>query len=939
MSAFIMCLALFVSSSATAREAVFLDVRGGSVDLVPPGPIVADGSIVSLLVVVTDENGRLAEGADFEGSVATISYFDPDCDELAPGLYACEYGTPNWMPERGGELKLQATLRTGATVRETHRLEYVRGSAGEIEGRADPEILLLGRDGQSFVEFEVRDEFGNPVDGLDLAVHCNVGEVLDVSSIGQGIYETTFYPPESEEPQVALLSVWDTSNPDNASGFLSIPLHGSIDLPVKVRDEDVEITFRVGDKTFPRVISDRYGEANVLLTVPPGYPSAHVEFRQPDGSDSEREMDLEIPPYGQAVIGGIPDAVPADGKQRVQFQVFAVDAFGKPIKRDEDLVLDVTKGKIRDISFVGDGVFNVVYTPPTSDKGRAVEIAASLAGENESVADTAEIHLLSGGPSRVTLKSDPERITSSVMDVTLTAKLLDGEGYPSEGPFDVEFTTSDQPPEGIRQDSPGIFLADVQLDERFATWVQVVAGLEGSRNEVAHLVALPLSDALRVGEESYLTVLTLDHSGYPVRDVDVDARVLSGGGQVKRSITTDYFGVGVLPYQAGDEAGLATVEISARGQRYTIPIVQTSKGLDFVFEFPAAGGQIQQPILSMWKDLSAGLALGGPPRRDKLADLPPRPMIIATKASRDRDDDRDYDRDDDRDYDEWDEDERETEARAEAPRKPRKKAPKLDREDARMAQVHFGWAPGAYYYIGVPCEEDGNQCFTAPEDERDEEDFAEESYRGNVAASMSLIGEWFPFQDYAGFRIGYARIGHSNPDASWDSFCEDAPTCKALNFFNIEAQGRLPLLKEKGPLDLLLRFGYQYQDSVMLRADNRLDTPEVTTEGLYINGLTAGLGVRYTIIPRLRPHIDYTTSFANQAGMAGGATMPLPGLTNHHISAGIAVLPVAGLLVDVSYNLRIRTFNVGMADENDEPQEGQIYEQAHTIRFGIGYAF
>lgn len=285
---------------------------------------------------------------------------------------------------------------------------------------------------------------------------------------------------------------------------------------------------------------------------------------------------------------------------------------------------------------------------------------------------------------------------------------------------------------------------------------------------------------------------------------------------------------------------------------------------------------------------------------------------------------------------------------AKAPKKTKKtKKQPVAGDDARMkrrmAQVTVGWAPGAYSYDSTPCGNTGEGDCNPPADTLlGDFDFLKTEARAATLGSFNIRGEIFPVE-YVGAAVSYTRLAYSTDfetnSTAGGSHCS-SHFCDGMNFLNIDIQGRLPLLKKVGPLDILARIGYMAQDVVMFRrvldASDGIKKPQFDTVNLH--GLRWGLGVRYTVIPLLRPHLDYNMTIG-LLGAFEGNTFGLSGVTNHNLNAGVNIFPWRGLVVDVSYDLTTRALSLRYPNDLDITQRGRINEQAHTLRLSAGWAF
>jgi hypothetical protein len=1021
-----------------------------TIHLIPPGEVGADGKKISLTVLVTDETGGLANGVRFRGTAASAGRIDQDCPQVGPGLYNCGYITPT-RASTGEELRFRARLASGSEIQASFPINVVAKARARITFNATPAEIVLTVDPSSAITFNVTDEAGNVMEGLDLRATANVGQVQAVTAKGGGTYTALYVPPATPFPQVALISVWDANRPGNVFGFFRISLVGNVNYPVDARAAGVSLIFTVGDRTFPPVVSDSNGRASVPILVPPGVSYAQVELIQPNGARSTQQIDLQPPAFNRIALGGVPVFLPANGEKQARIRVFTVDPKGRPAD-GQDIVLTASQGQIGAARFIGNGTYEAIYTAPWSDAAGSVTITASLRGNEASSTDSVDIGLEPAPPSALSLIAVPAQITPNDKKTTLTARLLDASGSPARGKNTIEFRTAEGPIRNPKSLGKGVFSADIPVTWNVRTRAQAIAAVRGNRQAVRQIVALPLSDWVMTGQKVPITVLSLDQYGNPVADVAINCSVRGGGGSVTGSVQTDARGLGTVVYTAGQLAGLGAVHFVSGDASYTAPIWQSPDPMK-KFEFPVSGGQRQGRTLAKWKKLRAVVDLGqapeavvaaieptvggawgaqttpqvgtdsgsvasaGPPAAIQVSIIPGSvpetggvvnilvkvvdasgilapgysviliadggkitgktdngdgtfsavltvgPDIgktsIQVTATRPEGDVAGF------------ASVQIGEAVATTPikiRKPRgPKGPKAsavtpgdssDRMKHRWGEAWVGWAPGGYTYDANPCLTGDDPCVAPPEADLDEYEFLQVKIRGAdgespiaVPASFTLGGEIYPGGDWIagmlsfGARAQFTRLSYTTDfggdTGEGDSFCENN-FCDQMSFFTVDFQLRLALLREHGPLDIVLRpIGYSFQDVVLFRQlydpadspEDRTRKPGWATIGLH--SVRSGIGVRYTVIPLLRPHMDYNITWAG-GGVLNGFSFSVNGVTNHNLVVGLSAFPFKGLLVDASYDLTTRAMSLG---EEQVEQYGELREAAHTLRLTAGWGF
>ena len=1035
---------LFVALLATPAAAQSIPTltlgASATVNLVPPGEIAADGKPISLTVLVTDENGDLANGVNFRGSSATAGRLDPDCPQVGPGLYRCGFSPPEGAGKGSSELRIRVRLASGTELSAKYPLELAGAAEARIAMSAVPERPVIGRDASSQLTFTLTDARGTPVGGLPLAAQANLGSVGDVIEQGSGVYTATYTPPTAPFPQVAIVSVFTRDDPESTYGFFRIPLTGAVAYPVETRRPGAQITFKIGDRTFPTVVADATGKASVPIEVAPGQRKAQVDLVETTGAKSSLEIDLMVPPSNRLAIGGLPEFLPADGEATARIRFFVVDPRGRPAD-GQTVQASVSQGKISAVKFIGDGKYEAQYKAPQLDAAARVTLTASLAGEEAVSQATTEFGLEPGGPAQVVLEANPASLTPKDKKVTLTARLLNDQGAPFTGSQSVEFRTPDGPVGSPKVVSPGVFSVEIPAAWNERVPVAALAAIRGNRQAVSSLVALPLEDQVLTGQKMPISVLTLDRYGNPVADVPVNVAVRSGGGSVTGSVQTDARGIGTVLFTAGQLAGIAIVDFTTAGVTYSAPLWQ---GLERKknFEFPVSGGRQQGRILAKWRKLRGTVVVGkeavpvavvepvttGSPwgaqptetantveadagsvsTAGKAADiqLSVLPSSVPTTGGTVNvlvrvidasgilvagenvillaDGGRISNKVDNGDGTfsailtvPGDIGKPTIQVTATRPQgdvasfvnvsvggaavaaaqpqptaKPKKeKKAKAATDDARLARrfarVLLGWSAGGYTYSATPCEANSEGCVGPSDSELDQYEFLKAEGEAPIVESFFVQGEIYPANDLfdllsLGVGAGYSRLGYRT-DFPLSGAASDAPYCEqnfcdGMSFVNVDFLARFSLLRAKGPLDLRVRVGYSFQDVVVFRniyhADTDTTSQEFETAG--VHGVRLGLGGEYTIIPQVRPHVDYTMTIG--AGLTDGQGNSGPmnaGITSNQLNLGVALFPIGPLMFDVSYDMVIR----GLGLNTSETQRGNIDEAAHSLRLGVGVAF
>lgn len=196
--------------------------------------------------------------------------------------------------------------------------------------------------------------------------------------------------------------------------------------------------------------------------------------------------------------------------------------------------------------------------------------------------------------------------------------------------------------------------------------------------------------------------------------------------------------------------------------------------------------------------------------------------------------------------------------------------------------------------------------------------------------SYGIEIEFFPVE-YVGLSTEFESWGYST---GYPVLLEDGTqTTFADNMFHVRvgALGRLPLLKDAGPLDLLGGLGYHAQDILYFHTIPGQDGAFGWTNA-WVHGFYMEARVRYTIVGVAQPHVGC------RGTLIGGASAG--GMGEHDFEAGVAVRIYKGIVVDVQYQFKRRevdlTYEQGATTLGDH---ATIEESTHGAVFGVGYAF
>ncbi|MBL8957622.1 MAG: hypothetical protein JNK82_43005 [Myxococcaceae bacterium] len=263
--------------------------------------------------------------------------------------------------------------------------------------------VLLGKTESVGVTITLDEPPGAEVRPLRVAV--NVGSFSPVQRKGPGKYTTTYVPPATRFPQVALVAVWRETGAEAPIEFLRIPLYGSTKLPVGAKPGS-EVTAEVGDLSFGPMKVDADGRVDVPISVPPGLRDVGVKVKDPRGGVGNKKIGIEVPPYNRVTAALVPHALVADGQGEARLDVF-YDLGGA----------DVPPSRIKVTASVGEarlekadkGRYVYRYRPPSGATAANVEFTVSVSGDPTAKA-TATLKLGQPPPDKLVLRPPQSKL-------------------------------------------------------------------------------------------------------------------------------------------------------------------------------------------------------------------------------------------------------------------------------------------------------------------------------------------------------------------------------------------------------------------------------------------------------------------------------------------------------------------------------------------------
>jgi hypothetical protein len=560
-----------LAPSAWAASAPIFEGQG-IIELLRPTDLVGDGaSPVDLYVLALAPDGQPIVGIkaklNITGGTAT------DLVEKGGGLYAFTL-TPAKLDAAGGALiELKGRFANRDSLGRSWTVPVAPPRNHPLAVTASPTQLTLGVDRTASITFDLG--AGDPLAlaTTKLLSSVSTGVVANLTHLGGGQFGGLYTAPTSTTPQLALLTVVDAADPARTYASIVLPLSAKVDQTVTVAP-NTRVLLKVGGREFGPVAADSKGRAKVPIVVTPGTTSGVAVQIAADGTVTERPLDLALPEARRIALFPTAPTLPADGRLQIPVRAVVVTPDGHP---DEaaSVVFSATAGTFSAAHHEGGGVYAAMFTPPFGNATTAAKISAKLADRPPVQTDTRPVTLVPVHATKLALTAEPAVLPASAPAFAVRAHVTgpDGAGLATRV---LGLAANGARLQEVKDLKNGDYQATFTPTGKGAVEVTATAASTATGNPLAHVVLVPAAQRLPADglSSAMLTVATLDEFGYPVPNVEVALRIVSGDGSLPPTITTNAAGVAQVFYTAGRKNGFVGIEASAGARGAGVSLVQ-----------------------------------------------------------------------------------------------------------------------------------------------------------------------------------------------------------------------------------------------------------------------------------------------------------------------------------------------------------------------------
>ena len=284
-----------------------------------------------------------------------------------------------------------------------------------------PETLVLGQER----EVTLRIRAPSP---LTASLTTNLGSLGEPQPSGEGEWQVRFTPPAARYPQLAIFAL---VSPDGMQlAWARTALHASATVELR-SDPQVQVSVKVGDRTFGPVRTDKRGKAALAVIVPPGVSRAISTATDAHGNERVESISLDVPEITPLLA-----VCPAEDAR--DFVVLAARPDGEPATR-LPLRAQATTIGTGEISEPEPGVYRTALVIPNGvQAGERARLSAALAGK-PSAAVSCELAVPLERPQRLTVELSRARFVASETEAIRVRVVPEYVGVREKAAFTLGF--------------------------------------------------------------------------------------------------------------------------------------------------------------------------------------------------------------------------------------------------------------------------------------------------------------------------------------------------------------------------------------------------------------------------------------------------------------------------------------------------------------------
>ncbi|MBN2493868.1 MAG: hypothetical protein JXR96_04685 [Deltaproteobacteria bacterium] len=263
----------------------------------------------------------------------------------------------------------------------------------------------------------VEQESKRGVAGLELQLDASNGLIGPATDRGGGRYTAEYTMPAKRHPQVVLLAA---KAPGAPPAWKVLKLRSRVELPVNTSKPHVQVTLRLGGRSYGPARSDARGRVKIPVEVRPGETEALAVGVDEFGNRTERRVAIPVPDTPSVVGFAERKRLAADGADRSALYIVAVQPDGRPNDKLK-LIAFRTSGSVSAARRIAPGLYRLDFTAPSGLGRERVSITLAEKGQVKLNRRRFTFSLTAGQPQRIEIQAEPAELFA---DGKSTARLV-----------------------------------------------------------------------------------------------------------------------------------------------------------------------------------------------------------------------------------------------------------------------------------------------------------------------------------------------------------------------------------------------------------------------------------------------------------------------------------------------------------------------------------
>jgi hypothetical protein len=397
--------------------------------------------------------------------------------------------------------------------------------------------------------------------------------------------------------------VSDKRAPTETYGYLSVPLVGKTDFPIRNLAANASVILRIAGREFGPYSTDGNGSVSIPVIVPPGIAKG-TQVVVANGRTTETSIDLKVPATRRISLMPVHDGIPGDGVNSITLRAAVMEPTGEA-DPTASVRFTASSGDVSAVRHEGNGIYAVTYKPPTTLRATTASIQVALDGESGIQSDSFDIQLVPARPTSLKLTPDPSVLAPRGEGFKLFAKIRGEDGSGLSGRSITTFANGAQLRGAVKDLGNGDYEAAFVTTGRNHVDITATAMPTATGNPLRGVIVF--SSKARLPNDglssSLITIVAVDEFGYPVPGVPVDLSVLGDLGNLPDSVKTDSQGLAQVFYTAGRQAGVAHILAKAGSFSSGAAIFQAPAETAPGMLLPMGGSAHNRAWISAWSGI------------------------------------------------------------------------------------------------------------------------------------------------------------------------------------------------------------------------------------------------------------------------------------------------------------------------------------------------